>query len=559
MVAGDAMAQNPVVSVGPASGRALERARAFCDERAWVDAHAALNAADQITPLAPDDLELLAQAAYMLGLDDEYLRALERAHYGHLDAGDAPRAARCTWWIGLCLLMRREAAPAQGWFARGDRLLEREQGDCVERGYLLLASMLQCFADDDFQGAHDAAAEAIEIGHRFEDSDLVAIGVMDQGHALLELGRTADGLRLIDESMVAVTSGELSPIVAGILYCNTIAVCRDAHELRRAREWTAALTVWCQRQPDMVAHKGVCRVHRAEIMLVQGAWDQALDEATRVSSDGVLNRRASSAALYVQGELHRLRGEFEAAEEAYRLATRSGGTAQPGLALLRLAQGNLDDALAAIGRVADENVPSLDRARFLPALVEIGLATGELEKATEASSELAAIARRQGSDVLHAMSAYARGAVALARNEPTEALTALRQSLTAWLALEAPYEEARARVLVGLACRELGDRDGAALELDTARAAFDELGARPDLERVDALAGHVTSRNRFGLSPRELEVLRLLAAGETNRAIAGVLVLSERTVDRHVSNIYAKLGVSSRAAATALAYEHGLV
>lgn len=559
MVAGDAMAQNPVVSVGPASGRALERARAFCDERAWVDAHAALNAADQITPLAPDDLELLAQAAYMLGLDDEYLRALERAHYGHLDAGDAPRAARCTWWIGLCLLMRREAAPAQGWFARGDRLLEREQGDCVERGYLLLASMLQCFADDDFQGAHDAAAEAIEIGHRFEDSDLVAIGVMDQGHALLELGRTADGLRLIDESMVAVTSGELSPIVAGILYCNTIAVCRDAHELRRAREWTAALTVWCQRQPDMVAHKGVCRVHRAEIMLVQGAWDQALDEATRVSSDGVLNRRASSAALYVQGELHRLRGEFEAAEEAYRLATRSGGTAQPGLALLRLAQGNLDDALAAIGRVADENVPSLDRARFLPALVEIGLATGELEKAAEASSELAAIARRQGSDVLHAMSAYARGAVALARNEPTEALTALRQSLTAWLALEAPYEEARARVLVGLACRELGDRDGAALELDTARAAFDELGARPDLERVDALAGHVTSRNRFGLSPRELEVLRLLAAGETNRAIAGVLVLSERTVDRHVSNIYAKLGVSSRAAATALAYEHGLV
>ena len=553
------MPQNPVVSVSPASGRALERARAFCDERTWIDAHAALKAVDDITPLAPEDLERLAQAAYMLGQDDEYLRALERAHYGHLDAGDVPRAARCTWWIGLCLLMRREAAPAQGWFARGGRLLEREQGDCVERGYLLLASMLQCFAQDDFQGAHDAAAEAIEIGHRFEDSDLVAMGVMDQGHALLELGRIADGLRLIDESMVAVTSGELSPIVAGILYCNTIAVCRDAHELRRAREWTAALTVWCQRQPDMVAHKGVCRVHRAEIMLVQGAWDQALDEATRVSSDGVLNRRASSAALYVQGELHRLRGEFDAAEEAYRRATRGGGTAQPGLALLRLAQGNIDDALAAIRRVADENAPPLDRARFLPALVEIGLAAGELEKAARASTELAAIARRQGSDVLHAMSAYARGAVALSRNEPTEALTALRQSLTAWLALEAPYEEARARVLVGLACRELGDRDGAALELDTARAAFEELGARPDLERVDALAGRVASRSSFGLSLRELEVLHLLAAGETNRAIAGVLVLSERTVDRHVSNIYAKLGVSSRAAATALAYEHDLL
>ena len=542
-----------------ASGPALERGRAYVEQGAWVDAFAALSEADEASPLEPADLELLARAAYMLGSDDDYLRTLERAHYGYLDAEDGPRAARCTWWIGLCLLMLGESAPAQGWFARGDRLLERAQSDCVDRGYLLLAHMLRCFADDDFQGAHDLAGEAIEIGQRFDDGDLVALGVMDQGHALLELGRTAEGLRLIDESMVAVTGGKLSPIVAGILYCNTIAVCRGAHELRRAREWTAALTAWCERQPDMVAHTGVCLVHRAEIMQLQGHWDQAFEEARRASVAGVLNRRASSAALYVQGELHRLRGEFDAAEEAYRLATRQGSAAQSGIALLRLAQGKLDAALAAIRRVSEETDAPLDRTVLLPAHVEIALAAGELEEAARAADELAAIASIQGSESLDALSAYARGAVALARGEAAEALTSLRESSRVWLGLEAPYEEARARVLVGLACRELGDHDGAALELDAARTAFDELGARPDLARVAALAGSQGARDRYALSPRELEVLRLLASGETNRAIAGVLVLSERTVDRHVSNIYAKLGVSSRAAATARAYEEKLV
>ena len=542
-----------------ASGPALDRGRACVEQGAWVDAFAALSEADEASPLEPADLELLARAAYMLGSDDDYLRTLERAHYGYLDAEDGPRAARCTWWIGLCLLMLGESAPAQGWFARGDRLLERAQSDCVDRGYLLLAHMLRCFADDDFQGAHDLAGEAIEIGQRFDDGDLVALGVMDQGHALLELGRTAEGLRLIDESMVAVTGGKLSPIVAGILYCNTIAVCRGAHELRRAREWTAALTAWCERQPDMVAHTGVCLVHRAEIMQLQGHWDQAFEEARRVSVAGVLNRRASSAALYVQGELHRLRGEFDAAEEAYRLATRQGSAAQSGIALLRLAQGKLDAALAAIRRVSEETDAPLDRTVLLPAHVEIALAAGELEEAARAADELAAIASIQGSESLDALSAYARGAVALARGEAAEALTSLRESSRVWLGLEAPYEEARARVLVGLACRELGDHDGAALELDAARTAFDELGARPDLARVAALAGSQGARDRYALSPRELEVLRLLASGETNRAIAGVLVLSERTVDRHVSNIYAKLGVSSRAAATARAYEEKLV
>ena len=548
------------MSVDSTSAReVLRQGRASCSTGAWPEAFESLRRADDAVPLEPGDLELLARAAYMLGRDDDYLRSLERAHYGHLDAGNAPRAARCAWWIGLCLLLRGETAPALGWWARGERLLEREQSECVDRGYLLLAHMLRCFADGDFQGAHDAAAEAIEIGERFGDRDLVALGVMDQGHALLELGRTQDGLRLMDESMVAVTSGELSPIVAGILYCNTIAICRDVHELRRAREWTTALTVWCERQPDMVAHTGVCLVHRAEIMQAQGAWDEALQEAKRVGAEGVLNRRASTAALYVQADLHRLRGDFEAAEEAYRLSALRGGDAQPGLALLRLTQGKSDAALAAIRRVAGETRPSLSRATFLPAYVQIALAAGEIEEASSAADELTAIAEVQGSDALRAMSADARGDVALARVEISGALTALREALLRWLTLEAPYEAARTRVLLGRVCTELGDHDGAALELGAARAAFEELGARPDLARLDSMTGSGTSRKTLGLSPRELEVLRLLATGETNKAIAAALVLSERTVDRHVSNIYAKLGVSSRAAATARAYEQHLV
>ena len=542
-----------------ATGDTLERGRASYAKHAWVDAYESLSHADELSPLVQEDLERLAMSAYMLGRDDEYVRCLERVHYSNLDAGEVPRAARCTWWIGLNLLMRGEAAPASGWFARGERLLERDELDCVERGYLRLAVMLQHFADGDFEAAHALAADAVKIGERFGDRDLVAMGVMDQGHALLELGRTKEGLRLVDESMIAVTTGELSPIVAGILYCNTIAVCQGAYELRRAREWTTALALWCEREPDMVAHTGVCLVHRAEIMQLQGAWQAALDEARSVGAQGVLNRRASARALYLEGELHRLRGDFAAAEDAYRTATLWGEEPQPGMALLRLAQGDNDAALSAIRRVVGETSAPLKRAALLPAYVEIALAAAEVEEAEHASGELAEISQTQGSDALGAMSAHTAGAVALARGNSSAALVALRQAWNVWHELEAPYEAARARVLVGLACAALGDNDTVGLELEAARTVFEELGAVQDLARVDSLLGNPASRDTHGLTRRELQVLRLVAAGETNRGIATELVLSERTVDRHVSNIYAKLGVSSRAAATAYAYERQLV
>lgn len=541
------------------AGRALEQGRASYASHAWRDAYDSLSRADDAGRLEPEDLLLLATSAYMLDLEDEYARALERAHYAYLDAGEAPRAARLTWWIGLSFLVRGEKGPATGWFARGERLLAGEGHDCVERGYLLLGSMLESFAEGDFEAGRAKAAEALAIGERFGDRDLVAMSVMDLGHALLELGRAREGLRLVDESMVAVTSGELSPIVAGILYCNTIAVCQSVFELRRAREWTTALTLWCERQPDMVAHTGVCLVHRAEILQLQGGWDAAFEEAGRVAARAAPSQRSLGRALYVHGDLHRLRGELGAAERAYRQAAREGVQPQPGLALLRLAQGKVDAAVAAIRRAVGESGHPLTRAALLPAHVEIALEAGAVEEAWRAGDELSAISRTHDGEALRAMSAYANGAVALARGEPAEALTELRRALQAWQELGAPYEAARARVLVGRACAALGDEDGAAIELESARSVFAKLGARPDLVRAASARASSALPDTHGLSPRELQVLRLLALGRTNKAIAAELVLSERTVDRHVSNVYAKLRVSSRAAATAYAYEHRLL
>jgi DNA-binding NarL/FixJ family response regulator len=268
-----------------------------------------------------------------------------------------------------------------------------------------------------------------------------------------------------------------------------------------------------------------------------------------------LNQRREGSALYLQGEVHRLRGEFAAAEDAYRRASRVGLEPQPGLALLRLAQGNRDAAAVAIRRVVDETEEDRKRAGLLPAEVEIMLAVGDLEAARRASDELGAISANHASDLLRALAAHASGAVALADGAARAASAALRQALSTWQELEAPYETARTRVLVGLACDALGDEEAGALELDAARAVFEELGAVPDLTRLDAL----TAEAPHGLSAREQQVLGLVAAGRTNREIAAEFVLSERTVERHVSNIFRKLGVSSRAAATAFAYEHRLL
>jgi ATP/maltotriose-dependent transcriptional regulator MalT len=539
----------------------LERGRESFARRAWRDAFDSFSRADSAAPLGADDLELHATAAYMLGRLDDFLRLLERAHHAHLEAGKTLRAARCACFLGINLAILGELAPAMGWLGRAQRLVEREGGDSAERGYLLLPVAIQHVDSGNYEAAYAAAADAVVAGERFGDADLHALALQAQGIARIRQGRAAEGLGLLDEAMVAVTAGELSPIITGVVYCGVIAGCEEAYDVRRAQEWTGALARWCGQQPDLVAFTGRCLVHRAEIIKLQGAWPEALAEAVRARElcEQARNQPAAGQAFYQQGEVHRLRGDFDAAEEAYRDASRHGREPQPGLALLRLAQGDEDAAVAAIKRAVGETTEPFRRARLLPAYAEILIAVGEADEAGTAAGELAGIAAAYESDMLRAIAAHVRGAVDLAEGEPEAALVELRRAWQAWQRLEAPHEAARARVLIGLACRALGDDDSATLELDAARAVFEELGAVPDRERVEALSRSDEPRETHGLTPRELEVLRLIAAGRTNRQIASTLVLSEHTVARHVQNIFRKLGVSSRTGATAFAFERELV
>jgi len=531
---------------------ATEQGRQAFRDSSWAEAFTQLSAAE---PLDLDDVERLATAAHLTGRDSTDLWT--RAYRQHAEQ-DPRRAARCAFWLTFILFNRGETARGGGWLNRAEQLLDGlEEG--AEHGLVLLPHARRQAMTGDCAAAVEICERAITIGLKHAEPDLVALGRHVQARALIRLGRSTEAVALLDELMVAVTAGEVSPIVAGVVFCGVIEACQEAFDLRRAGEWTAALTRWCDAQPDLVPYTGRCQVHRSEILQLHGAWPDAADAARQAAARFALEaaQPMAGAAHYQLAELHRLAGEHTQAEQEYRQANRFGWSPQPGLALLRLAQGRPETASSAISRAVEDAPDPPTRCRLLPALVEVMLATDDLSTARAAAHELVDQATRHTGPLLHALAATATGMVLLAEGAAPHA--ELRLAWTAWQDLDVPYEAARVRVLIGRACLLSGDEDTARMELDAAAWVFQQLGAVTELGRVARLTQVRSATAPGGLTARETEVLRLVAAGRTNRAVATELFLSEKTVARHVANIFAKLAVSTRSAATAWAYEQRLV
>ena len=529
----------------------LERGRTAYDERRWDVCVAALRAADDEQPLSFDDLKLLGLSLYMTGEDAASNQVLERCHAQAMAEEGWADAAETAFWHAFILFNSNEPARGGAWLARS-RAVIADHGvtgpaavlpDVAEARNLVLGGRL-----DEGIALADAAAAA---GKRLGEANLEVLGGLGVAFGLLRQGRRDDALGRFDEVMLTVSARDLYPTVAGLAYCAVISACMSVLDVPRAQEWTGVLSDWCDAQSGLVPYRGQCLVHRSQLKAMQGDWLGALEEARAACAR--LGGTAVGDAWYQLGEVHRLQGAYPEAENAYRQANSHGRQPEPGLALMRLTQGRVEESVTTFRRLYAEP-DRLDRADILAGYVEAMLVSGDLEAAETAVEELGEGA--EGLPLVHrARAAEARGALLLARDDPAGSLSCLRSACETWRTLSMPYDAARTRARIGDACRMLGDDSSADLEYDAARETFARLGAGPALERLGG-----ADRPASGvLTAREVEVLRLVAGGHTNRAIAGELVLSEKTVARHLSNIYTKLGIGSRAAATAYAYDHRLV
>lgn len=533
---------------------AIARAREAFARQKWREAYELLSAADRKSPLEPADRERLAAAAYLVGEDSRAVANWIRAHHDLIDQGHVERAARRGFQLSLHMLLAGEMAQSTGWLARSQRLLKDREEACVEQGYELIVTGLLAMGQGNAESADTCFEQAVALAEQFHDPDLLALGLLSLGQSLIQSHRSAEGVIRLDEAMVAVTAGEVSPVLAGIVYCAVILTCQRIFDIRRAREWTRQLDDWCTAQPDLTPYRGQCLVHRSEILQLQGDWSGALAEVTK-ARDRLAERSEAAVgrACYQQGELHRLRGEFAQANEMYREAGRKGCEPQPGMSQLRLAEGKPDAAAALIRSVAD-SAGSLP-PKLLGPYVEISIATGDLNTARAAADELTRIATTIDAPSLLASASQATGVVLLAEGKMKPALALLREAWAIWRQLETPYEAARVRVLVGRVYRRLGDHETARTHFHAAHSVFRQLGAAPDLVDLQRLMATRSAGPLGALTEREREVLSLVASGETNRRIAAALGISEHTVARHLSNIFDKLGVTSRTAASAFTHK----
>jgi DNA-binding CsgD family transcriptional regulator len=525
----------------------VARARASYRDRAWRQACDGFLAS--YDELGADDLERLAESAYLIGRSAASDRAWALAYRRHLEVGDLVAASRCAFWLAFQLVNALQWPRANAWIARLQRVVATPHDDSLEQARLDYLTGLRAAFQGDLDTAATDLQSATTTATRRDDEELAALGRLALGRVRIFLGEITSGVQLLDDAMHVVGSEPFSPIAVGDSYCTAIDACHDLFDLRRGLAWTDGLARWCDEQLDLVPFAGVCLVHRAEFLQLKGAWGEAMAQADLAKDrlDRPFRQLAYGAAVYQQGELHRLRGQFDKAETCYRVASAAGRDPQPGLALLRLRQGRTADAAQAIDRALAESDVRGSRCALLAAYVEIMLTADRLADARIAAAELADAATSLQSPMLTATAGRAAGWVKLAEDDARGALALLRRASDGFRELEAPDEVACTALLIGTARAALGDAEGATLEYEAARATYQRLGARPDLSRVP---GHSAG----DLTARELEVLSLVAQGLTNRSIGAALGLSERTVDRHVSNIFAKLGVSSRAAATAAAY-----
>jgi len=528
----------------------------------WAEIYAQLLKDDQERLLEPKDMETLALAAYLTGRDAESFRIFERAHQGYLDQEKTKEAVNCAFWLGLMLMNAGERARSSGWIARGERLLNDEQNqDSAERGLLLIPRALGALSTGNAPRAQEIFEKAARLGEQFRNADLTTLGRLGLGQALIQQGDLANGIKLLDETMITIETEKVFPLVNGIVYCAVIETCRKVWDLDRAQEWTSALTRWCDAQPDIVPFRGECLVRRAEIFQFHGEWPRALEETADACD--ILTRHpgdtAAGEAYYRKAELHRLGGDFGKAEECYQEAAKRGRNPQPGLALLRLSQGLDNAAETSIRNTLQETNDNKLRADLLPAVVSIMLAVNQIDEAHEAARELYDIAGYFNTPYLLAMSSCCLGSVYLVQGNVQPALEHLQTALKIWNSLHLPYESACARELKGLVYRRMNDKDNSDAELAAAKWVFEQLKAMPDLERVNRLLTGKGVHESHGLTLRELQVLSQVTNGKTNKTIAAELFISERTVDRHLSNIFNKLDVSSRAEATAFALKNRML
>jgi len=531
-------------------------ARSACDSCRWGDAFRLLSAVD-VETLDVEDVDRLGTAAFLIGRDEESFAYWVRAHQMCIAESSAHRAAYFGMRLAQSMGFQGDVGRCRGWVERTARLLDDAGIDCVEQGFLEDGSALvRLFEAGDIAGARAGFVGAGKVGARFAHRELVTLARIGEGRMLIYLGEFPEGMALLDEAMASIETGELDPLSTGDAYCTIIDACAELFDVGRCRAWTTSFLHWCDRQQELVLYRGHCFLHRAEMLELQGAWPEALSEA-RHACDRLaapVNPGALAGASMIEGDVLRLRGEHAAAETAFRRATELGRDPQPGLALLRLAQGQIDVAKAMIGRALGEAEDPMSRARSLGPAVEISLAADDTGAARIAAEELRAIAAEIGTPLLKAHAAHAIGAVLMAANDTKAALIELRTAFSGYHALDALYHGARARLLVAAACEALGDHDAAAMEAAAAHATLDALHA--------ATSSTIATKAPVppdGLSARELEVLALLSQGKTNRTIAHELFISEKTVASHVSHIFTKLGVASRSAATAYAYDHHLV